>query len=582
MKMRIRIKKWNILLLIVFLVFIINILIVFNYIINSTPNNHWNIKYKSKYFNFNELDSNNWIFNFNVTQYSTIITKSSDELIFSESLIFLDHILNNMDYLNNNLKCLIKINEVFFVLNPYEILLVPIMKIPNWPKQMYKVKCEIRSYQLKYLKRSDSSLENEQIKLAIIDFKYFEYLTNLYAKLKENYLIQLHKPNQFYMNKPKKKAIAHCVHTVRNLNDEKRLKYFFEWVKIQKTIGIDKIKIYLMTDLEQDPIENKIREEFNDGFINIIKYRTSLYNLCKIFFDKLTTKTEYNRLNYYLYRNCEKSFIRHFRGSIKNEWVLNSHERLTSNDCLLNFKYDYELVTNYDFDEIILPRNISLDHSYTNFNNEYNLCNNNTNKETKFIYENKLNNLYNYAIKLFEHYGVENTASLRFEHAVIVKEYDRLNNFIFKLRHDISKIIRFNYNKTHFLDIKYEKDNKNHLKNYKDLKLIVDCLNKTEESSLEKISKKWNNPYFIRINIRDGKSIFNTNLTEIYNQHYAELPSNKLKQARIPLEYGFLNHFRDNIGDFFLNQTYSFDNLIIDLEYYLFFISTSKINIINF
>ena len=579
MKMRIRIKKWNIMLFIIFIVFLINISIVFNYMVNYIKNKHWIKNYKAKNFNFNEMDTNNWIFNFNVTQYTTVITKFSDELIFSESLIFLDHILNNMDYINENLKCLLRIGDVFYVQTPYEILLVPIMKIPEWPKQAYKVKCQIKSYELNLFKKSNI-LENEQIKIAIIDFKYFDYHVDLFAGLNEKYLIQLHKPNIFYINKPKKKAIAHCVHTVRNLNDEKRLKHFFEWIKIQKSIGIDKIKIYLMTDLDQDPIENKIRDEFNDGYLEIIKYRTSLYNLCKIFFNKLTKKTEYNKMTYYLYRNCEKSFMKHFRSSIKNEWVLNSHERLTSNDCLLNFKYDYELVTNYDFDEIILPRKISLDDSYLYFNNEYNLCNNITDIKPKFIYDNKSNNLYNYAMKLFEHYGVHNTASIRFEHALIVKEYDRINNFVFKMKPNVSKLIRFNYNRSHLMNIKYQlKENIDHLKKYKELKLIIDCLNQTEESSLNKLSKKWNNPYFIHLNMRDGKSIFNTNLTEIYNQHYAELPSNQLKQVKLPLDYGFLSHFRDNVGDFFLNQTYSFNNLIVDLEYYLFLISTSNKNV---
>ena len=133
--------------------------------VNYIKNKHWIKNYKAKNFNFNEMDTNNWIFNFNVTQYTTVITKFSDELIFSESLIFLDHILNNMDYINENLKCLIRIGEVFYVQTPYEILLVPIMKIPEWPKQAYKVKCQIKSYELNLFKKSNI-LENEQIKIA--------------------------------------------------------------------------------------------------------------------------------------------------------------------------------------------------------------------------------------------------------------------------------------------------------------------------------------------------------------------------------------------------------------------------------
>lgn len=36
--------------------------------------------------------------------------------------------------------------------------------------------------------------------------------------------------------------------------------------------------------------------------------------------------------------------------------AFNTQESVATNDCYASFKYDYEFVTNYDFDELILPR----------------------------------------------------------------------------------------------------------------------------------------------------------------------------------------------------------------------------------
>ncbi len=54
------------------------------------------------------------------------------------------------------------------------------------------------------------------------------------------------------------------------------------------------------------------------------------------------------------YYNCKKAYHKHFNSS--DSLVNNSHERLQSNDCLLRYSFEYQYVTNYDVDEVIIPR----------------------------------------------------------------------------------------------------------------------------------------------------------------------------------------------------------------------------------
>jgi len=63
-------------------------------------------------------------------------------------------------------------------------------------------------------------------------------------------------------------------------------------------------------------------------------------------------------------------------------------------------------------------------------------------------------------------------------------------------------------------ELLYERSDFEYLRALLELKNFIDCL------SVPKL--KWFNPYAIRIRHQDGKSIFNTDLTEAYNQHWAD------------------------------------------------------------
>lgn len=65
----------------------------------------------------------------------------------------------------------------------------------------------------------------------------------------------------------KKKAIAHCVHMLRNL-DESRLGKLFDWLRLQKSVGYDKIRLYAYR------VDELVREQIRRFDTNLIEMTT--------------------------------------------------------------------------------------------------------------------------------------------------------------------------------------------------------------------------------------------------------------------------------------------------------------------
>ncbi len=128
---------------------------------------------------------------------------------------------------------------------------------------------------------------NHQIKLAIIDYQHFNVLITLqlFEALKEKYAFQLQIPQYFDQGMPKKKAIGHCVHIFQDLKKiqiEGNKKYLYElldWIGIQKSIGIDKIKLYLISD-ESKLAQKTIQAKFSN-YVELENYPVSFRELCK-------------------------------------------------------------------------------------------------------------------------------------------------------------------------------------------------------------------------------------------------------------------------------------------------------------
>lgn len=65
----------------------------------------------------------------------------------------------------------------------------------------------------------------------------------------------------------KKKAIAHCVHMLHNL-DESRLGKLYDWLRLQKSVGYDKIRLYAYR------VDELVREQIRRFDTNLIEMTT--------------------------------------------------------------------------------------------------------------------------------------------------------------------------------------------------------------------------------------------------------------------------------------------------------------------
>ena len=69
---------------------------------------------------------------------------------------------------------------------------------------------------------------------------------------------------------PKRKAVAHCVHILRNV----KIGNIRKWLKIQKTIGIAKVRMYDIGIGNEQKLIEEIRLNYT-GFVDIVDYKTN-------------------------------------------------------------------------------------------------------------------------------------------------------------------------------------------------------------------------------------------------------------------------------------------------------------------
>ena len=309
--------------------------------------------------NYTFYTSHDWVFNFNISQYSTLVSQHKNNSILFETTVFVDHIElgpNASDFLNQNLMCFILIgNRKLARIRPLKTLIIL--------SRFLRISCQIEH------DRKISLTDTTLLGFAVLDMKYFKFYqylnenkivsvnrvaTLILCYIKYNFLnvIQvLHLQKPIYVDRSilRRKAVAHCVHMLRHLN-EKRFAHLIDWIRIQKSIGIAQIKIYLIEWNEE--LDRTVQAKFKD-LVQVIDYKIDLTSICKL---EINNKNFYKNSQLYqqLYANCEAAFNKHFNMAI--DIVSNKHEQFQSNDCLLKFKYDYEFVSNYDIDEVIFPR----------------------------------------------------------------------------------------------------------------------------------------------------------------------------------------------------------------------------------
>lgn len=497
----------------------------------------------------NIFKTNTWIVNGIITQYSSLISLTDRKQIEIESLLFIYLNSEIEKELDSRLKCLVKINEDYLLLNSTENYKIPLYANKQGIKFLLRVKCVLNKKEHKY--------EFEKIQVSVLDQELSDNYQN-----KLNFIL-FQKPSFFNRLVPKIKSVANCVHFVYSI-DKPKLRKMRDWIRIQRELGQHKIKFYFW--LVPQAIKNEVLKG-NENFVEIIDFPTNYSQVCAWQIRKVEqypNSPEYKLI----LENCKRSIEKFF--DVNDIMGQRTLKEVCSNDCLFNFRYLYEYVTNYDFDEFILPRYLNTRHLLSHPMNLTDKCSEINETEGNFT----LPDLYSYAKSLQNIYG-SNVAYFYFKNVAFFTKHDELIKEILnlnKLNSTKPKLV-YKANQLISFSILSEQD-ANVLRLFEKYQPYVTCLNKTiSNNSL--LDSKWNNIYATQID-RLGKSIYNTEHTEAYHAHFSHSIKSKTKSVRVPLDRGYCSHFRDS--DFIIrNINHNIDKLFFDFEYYNFLYRFSQI-----
>jgi hypothetical protein len=376
-------------------------------------------------------------------------------------------------------------------------------------------------YGIIYQTKIICDLPNDNLKninIAVIDSNDFERIDQVIFQT----------PTFIDATLPKLQQVAHCGHMVRGINRES----FYTWIKLQRMIGINRMKFYSID--KSTPID-----QF-DTNIEIIDYDVDFSKVCG---DCPSRNSA-----------CELIYDMYFK-RIHHPQTLRLHEKLQANDCYLSLKYNYEFITNYDLDEIIYPRGPSkpsaqLDCDKINCNESNNMS------------------IYNYAVGLFE--NRQKITSLTFENV----HFFKLNRFFhtFFSSIDITNIPADDTQR--FIPLLIDDTNKQleYLKfiyqpeDLDSLSMLLKQYNSTKCLITEDKSNQFDRLMYAKLDIKTGGSILSTKYIE------------QLKSATLPIENGFIGHFRDEPFSYFQSSTLHVSSIGFDLDYYLFFLKNFYIS----
>ena len=325
-----------------------------------------------------------------------------------------------------------------------------------------------------------------------------------------------------------------------NSNKTKKLEY---WFHIQKNIGISEIRLYIYQ--ENGTVIDYLRNKYR-GFATFLDF-VGFDKFCGIY-----------RENSTLFQSCKSA---HDKILLHGGYM----ERVNTNDCFLNFKYKYEMVTNYDFDEIIFPRSNNQD-KYVSFDCEAKYCQ----------YFNQTYNLYEYAVKMFNMMGYETTACLMFTNVAFIRSDIYLDNFMKQLGTNITIPTNVFYRDEEGKVLKISLRTSDDIKKVNYLASLyenIKCLSKNKRVNLLEFDRI----FAFSAASNYGKSILNTNLVETVNQHSSDEMVPGTGKKELPLSHGYSSHLRHNYKAFYLSINRGVDKIFLDIDYYLFLMKSFEI-----
>lgn len=469
------------------------------------------------------MESHKWTINKRVLQYSSIVALNRTNKVRYEAVLLLERNITNI----RDFRCVFALREKII----FSIAVESMTFLESHKHSIYLARCST-SYR---------GLYSKKYTLAVVDISEFE---------RSGELIMTQRPSVIDASIPKAKSIINCVHQVRNV-DELRGKKIRNWIAINREIGQSGIIFY---SAEQSQLLKQIERE-NKGYVRVIDYQSNVKEIC-----------ESNFLNL---PKCMRTY-----GKFFSQEVFNLHEKISTNDCLTHVKYTHELMTNYDIDELILPRHLKPSVPDCS---RFEDCH----REYEGYLKSQRYDLYSYAQFIFE-LSHHQASYIEFLNYQVLNDPDL---FYAQLDQTLSlnkPILTYTQGEAD-IDFKVElQRDRELLKRINSTRSYVKWLNKTYfESHMEKLDHKWTRPVASRFTFygRRGKSIFRTDLVTSIHQHHAVVMQPGTEGYLVPATLGFTSHFRDTELYTFVKRTQAIGQNVavhIDLEYLLFLAKISN------
>ena len=496
--------------------------------------------------NLQQLENRNWIVNNNILQYSAYSIFTLNSINFDVLLIFNRNSVYDLD----RLRCIIRDESYNNLISLTTTQFIEILE-----PSLFKVRCEFHNYK-EYNIQPMMGLQVAVIYESDFNFNENQDINeNLNAGKLPYTTLTFHTAKSIDSTSSKLQAITHCTHMlhgIERIKSNQTIK-FENWINIQKKIGIHNIQFYVYK------INNEVINYISNTFGNFVQHPTSYESICGWSRDRANRNS---KLYYTLHQICNSTYEKYF-----SNFLSGYHDRICMNDCYINYKYKYELLTNYDIDEVIFPRLMQMNETkkYESLH-----CN-----KVLRAYE-ETYNIYDYAIRLMKDNGRKKYPCLMFKNVVFLPRNAQLGNFLNQLESKISKnkdaLIPY-YDSDNKVQVKFKVETKDFSKASEalDFHKIMTCFIKRDYTDAVKIADELKRHIGVYFPSRWGKSIINTNLTETINHHSCDAPSNLKHEA--DLNVGFASHFRSNI-DVILNEVnntvYPFASIVNDIEFSIF------------
>ena len=212
---------------------------------------------------------NEWIINGNITQYSSYILTEEGffkNYYYIEAFVILTRELESKNInLLEYLKCFYKTDKGNILKsNATYLKKISFMNVKGFPKKLHRINC-------KGIQINNTSF----VTVAIISENEFGK-----DKIPEDY-IEFQEPRVKKIDKEDslRNGVAHCVHLLRNVEGS-RSKRLFDWIEMQKRIGISEISLY--TYNVSNEVVDRLNKKYSNGYVKIVKYLTKYEDVCKI------------------------------------------------------------------------------------------------------------------------------------------------------------------------------------------------------------------------------------------------------------------------------------------------------------